>query len=116
MTFEEKKNKALAIMAQKKMRHSNYALWVHRLLWKAGLKLPPPPFSPFWLNVLVSAVTFGMIFLLLTLLMNWRTAGSEWQTLVMDSVKSGLIYGVLDGLYQSWSRKVNQLPSWENLP
>lgn len=46
MTFDEKKERALALMAEKKMWRSNYAPPISHLLWKCGVQIPPPPFAP----------------------------------------------------------------------
>ncbi|CTS00033.1 Uncharacterised protein [Escherichia coli] len=48
MSFEAKKEHAIAIMESKKMWRSNYAPPLLRLAWKAGLKIPPLLFASFW--------------------------------------------------------------------
>jgi hypothetical protein len=48
MDFEARKQKALAIMASRKMWKSNYAPLLIRLLWRLGINIPPLPFAPFW--------------------------------------------------------------------
>lgn len=48
MDFEERKQKALAIMASRKMWKSNYAPPLIRLLWWLGVKIPLLPFASFW--------------------------------------------------------------------
>ena len=61
MAFEEKKKKAIALMEEKKMWRSNYAPPLLRLFWKLGGKMPPPPFAPFWRNMLFFAAWFGCL-------------------------------------------------------
>lgn len=41
MDFEARKQKALAIMASRKMWKSNYAPLLIRLLWRLGINIPP---------------------------------------------------------------------------
>ena len=48
MDFEARKQKALAIMASRKMWKSNYAPLLIRLLWRLGINIPPLPFAPLW--------------------------------------------------------------------
>ena len=48
MNFEEKKERAIAIMESKKMWSSNYAPPLLRLAWRMGVRIPPLPFAPFW--------------------------------------------------------------------
>lgn len=48
MDFEARKQKALAIMASRKMWKSNYAPPLIRLMWRLGINIPPLPFAPFW--------------------------------------------------------------------
>lgn len=40
MSFEEKKERAIAIMESKKMWRSNYAPPLLRILWKTGVRVP----------------------------------------------------------------------------
>lgn len=59
MSFEAKKEHAIAIMESKKMWRSNYAPPLLRLAWKAGLKIPPLPFATFWQITLLMGGWFG---------------------------------------------------------
>lgn len=51
MDFEARKQKALAIMASRKMWKSNYAPPLIRLMWRLGINIPPLPFAPFCLKL-----------------------------------------------------------------
>lgn len=59
MDFEEKKARAMQIIAEKKMWKSNCVPPLLRLLWKMGFKIPPLPFAPAWLVFLIFGLWFG---------------------------------------------------------
>ena len=60
MDFEARKQKALAIMASRKMWKSNYAPLLIRLLWRLGIKIPPLPLAPLWQVFVVMAVSLSV--------------------------------------------------------
>lgn len=61
MSFEEKKERAIAIMESKKMWRSNYAPPLLRILWKTGVRIPPLPFASFWQVTLLMGTWFGPV-------------------------------------------------------
>lgn len=72
MNFEEKKERAIAIMESKKMWSSNYAPPLLRLAWRMGVRIPPLPFAPFWQVALLMGVPFGTIWGLLMWVFIWK--------------------------------------------
>ncbi len=75
MDFEARKQKALAIMASRKMWKSNYAPLLIRLLWRLGINIPPLPFAPFWQVFGVMAGSFSVGYGLWMYWMVWRAQG-----------------------------------------
>ncbi|WP_337264189.1 MULTISPECIES: DUF6404 family protein [unclassified Serratia (in: enterobacteria)] len=115
MTFDEKKRRALALMEEKKMWRSSCAPLLTRLLWKLGINVPPPPFAPFWLNVLCFGGFFGSLwgtFMWFTL---WKSEGCGALMALQTSCFAGLFFGLWMALYYYWLRKVKKLPGWGNL-
>ena len=75
MDFEARKQKALAIMASRKMWKSNYAPLLIRLLWRLGINIPPLPFAPLWQVFGVMAGSFSVGYGLWMYWMVWRAQG-----------------------------------------
>lgn len=75
MDFEARKQKALAIMASRKMWKSNYAPPLIRLMWRLGINIPPLPFAPFWQVFCVMTSSFSVGYGLWMYWMVLRTQG-----------------------------------------
>lgn len=115
MTFDEKKQRALALMAEKKMWRSNYAPPILRLLWKLGAQIPPPPFMPFWLNMLCFGGFFGSVWGLFMWFTTWQNQGHNVLMAVQSSLLAGVLFGLFMALYHYWRKRVNKLPDWGSL-
>ena len=115
MTFEEKKQRALALMAEKKMWRSNYAPPLLRLLWKFGIQIPPPPFMPFWQNVLCFGGFFGTFWGLFMWLTIWGNVEGGVIITLQRSLFAGVFFGFFMALYHYWRKRVNKLPDWNSL-
>lgn len=115
MTFDEKKQRAIALMEEKKMWRSNYAPPFMRLLWKLGVQIPPPPFMPFWLNMLCFGGFFGTIWGLFMWLTTWADRGYSVLVALQSSVLAGVVFGFFMALYHYWRKWVNKLPDWNDL-
>ncbi|CAI1706738.1 Uncharacterised protein [Serratia fonticola] len=115
MTFDEKKERALALMAEKKMWRSNYAPPLLRLLWKFGVQIPPPPFMSFWLNVLCFGVFFGSVWGLFMWFTIWNSEGYSAIMALQTSLFAGGLFGLMMALYHYWRKRVNKLPNWDSL-
>lgn len=77
MSFEAKKEHAIAIMESKKMWRSNYAPPLLRLAWKAGLKIPPLPFATFWQITLLMGGWFGPAWGICMWFSSWKDSGMQ---------------------------------------
>lgn len=112
--FERRRARALALMADKQIWASSTAPPLHRLLWKMNINLPPPPFSDFWLNLLVFS---SMYILLIPLLLFLPTFSLP--TLDAASIETNLLAGLFFGLamagFYSWCRWFHRLPEWQQL-
>lgn len=113
--FESRKKHAIEIMAEKGMWSSSYAPPLHRLLWKLGVNLPPPPFASFWVNVFtfgsMYAIPWGMIMWFIT----WKNHGATLTYALITSLMAGLLFGVLMALFHYRCKKANKLPEWNQL-
>lgn len=115
MTFDEKKERALALMAEKKMWRCNYAPPFLRLLWRLGVQIPPPPFMSFWLNVLCFGGFFGTIWGLFMWFTTWKSECYSVLMALQTSLQVGLPFGLMMALYHYWRKRVNKLPDWDSL-
>ena len=115
MAFEEKKKKAIALMEEKKMWRSNYAPPLLRLFWKLGGKMPPPPFAPFWLNMLFFAVWFGPLWGVFMWFSTWQSEGYSASGALFASATAGVLFGFFMALFHSWRKRANKLPDWDRL-
>ncbi|NRG24045.1 DUF6404 family protein [Klebsiella michiganensis] len=115
MDFEQKKQRAVAIMDSKKMWRSNYAPPLLRLAWKAGLKIPPLPFASFWQITLLMGGWFGPAWGISMWFFNWQDTGMLPAVATTMSIFSGIFFGVSMAAFHLWRKKVNNLPDWDNL-
>jgi hypothetical protein len=113
MDFEARKQKALAIMASRKMWKSNYAPLLIRLLWRLGINIPR-------CRLLRSGRRWrdGRLFL-----------RRIWTVDVLDGVAglmpllfaceisliAGVLFGLTMALFHLWRMQVNKLPDWKDL-
>ncbi|WP_368758775.1 DUF6404 family protein [Klebsiella oxytoca] len=115
MDFEARKQKALAIMAERRMWKSNYAPPLVRLLWRLGVKIPPLPFMSFWRLFVVMAAPFSIGYGLLMYLMVWRAQGMSPLFACAVSLIAGVLFGLTMALFHLWRRRANKLPDWNDL-
>jgi hypothetical protein len=74
---------------REKMWRSNYAPPLLRLFWKAGGKMPPPPFAPFWRNMLFFAAWFGPLWGVFMWFSTWQSEGYSASGALFASVTAG---------------------------
>ena len=115
MSFEAKKERAIAIMESKNMWRSNYAPPLLRLAWKAGFKIPPLPFASFWQITLLMGVWFGPAWGISMWFFTWKDEGMQPGAAFVLSIVAGICFGVLMAAYHWWRKVVNNLPDWDSL-
>ena len=71
MSFEHRKTRALEVLSKTGMTRSHYAPPLIRLLWKAGVQVPPPHFLPFLRTALGTGLWFGMFWGLIMWIFFW---------------------------------------------
>ncbi|PHM67734.1 hypothetical protein Xsto_00023 [Xenorhabdus stockiae] len=115
MTFEQRKERAITIMENKKMWSSNYAPPLLRILWRMGFKIPPLPFASFWQTAIPLGIWFGPTWGLLMWFFAWQNEGMQPVIAIISSAFAGIIFGVSMAAYHRWRKKVNNLPDWDSL-
>lgn len=92
-----------------------------RLLWRRGVKLPPPHFLSFWRLTLVMGAPFalGMApFVFASLALVWFLAGEPSGVTAVAagaavSVASGVLFGLHMAVHYRHEARNLSLPSWE---
>ncbi|EJU6734266.1 hypothetical protein N4Z18_003969 [Salmonella enterica] len=115
MTFEQKKARAIALMDSKKMWRSNYAPPLLRILWRLGIRLPPLPFMPFWQVTVLTGGLWGIYWGCAMWFIYWGPSGMVAGEAIIISITGGFLFGLLMASFHWWRRKVNQLPSWDDV-
>lgn len=115
MNFDEKKERAIAIMESKKIWRSNYAPLLLRLAWKAGLKIPPLPFASFWQITLLMGGWFGSVWGIFMWFFIWRSTGVQPGIALVLSIIAGICFGIFMAGYYSHQKVANNLPDWNSL-
>ncbi len=109
---------ALQAMADANVPAGMRAPPMHRLLWRMGLRVPPPLLASFSANLFVMGGLFGVLWGVL-----WRALmglvldlGSLTLGITIGSaVMAGLLFGVLMALLMQHQRRRYQLPAWKTL-
>lgn len=115
MTFEQKKEQAIAIMENKNMWKSNYAPPLIRALWKLGLKVIPLPFMPFWQATLITGIFFGPLYGLFMWFSVWKHGEITLTIAISMSLIAGFLFGVGMACFNWWLKIRNNLPAWDKL-
>lgn len=115
MTFEQKKERAIAIMESKNIWKSNYAPPLIRGLWKLGLKIPPVPFMPFWQTTLIMGISFGLVYGIFIWFSAWEHRGMAFSVAIFISFTAGILFGLMMAIFNWWFKKRNNLPTWNEL-
>jgi len=115
LTFERKKNRAIAIMNKKGMWPSLYAPPCHMFLWKMGVRVAPPPFSPFWTNFLcftgVNTPFWGIVMWIVF----WKAKQEDLFSAAVIILSVGIVFGLFMAVLETWRGKVNHLPAWSEV-
>lgn len=113
--FERKKERAFEIIKQKKMWKSNYAPPLLRILWRCGINMPLFPFAPFWLNMTIMSVWFGVPVTLVSCILSLNEGNACANHIIAQGVISTLFYGFFMAAFHAWARYFYRLPTWAQL-
>ena len=99
MTFQARLEVALQMLAATGLRRISYAPPFYRLLWRAGVPIPPPPFAGPAVNLLFSAFWFGGLWGIGMWLVLWRHQGLASSEAIAASIVAGLLFGAAMAAY-----------------
>lgn len=114
MTHDEKIQALLQHARRHQVAPGSAAPPFWRLLWKLGLRLPPPHFLGFWQLVLVCGSFFGSIWGLVVYLLVWRAQQLPLAQAAGTSLCAGALFGcVMAAVYRRQARRL-RLPAWHD--
>jgi hypothetical protein len=108
-------NAALGILKTTGIWRSNYAPFLHRMFWRAGVSIPPPHFASFGFNVVFMGAWFGAVWGLWMWLFVWSQRGMSGVEAVFASILSGVFFGLIVALYYRIRARKYNLPSWSQI-
>ena len=114
-TFDARREKAIAILEKSGIHKSNYLPPVTALLWKWGVKVPPPHFASFASTATVTGLYFGLVWGAIMWLGVWSSWGMGIRAALFNAVLAGVMFGVFMAAYYAYGRKKHQFPSWQSL-
>jgi len=109
---------ALQAMADANVPAGMRAPPLHRLLWRMGLRVPPPLLASFSTNLLLMGGLFGLLWSVLWQALMWllfELGPFPLAITVGSAVMAGLVFGVMMALLMRYQRRRYQLPAWKTL-
>ncbi|HET6782816.1 MAG TPA: DUF6404 family protein [Pseudoxanthomonas sp.] len=113
MEFNERLQQAFALLESKGIGKSTYSPPLFRLLWKLGVKVPPPHMAGFGFNALVMGGFFGLFWGLFMWLLLWGRQGMPIWIGAAAALAAGVLFGVTMACYLRWSAKKRAIPTWQ---
>lgn len=106
--FEERLQRAIALLNEAHIGSPP----AFRLLRKLRLRVRPPHFRPFLVNVLAYGVLFSLMWALYG---SFEWQGDPWTAHVLRSVVRGFSLGTFVALFYQLIRWTHNLPRWDQL-
>ena len=122
MTFEEHRRRALSCLAATRIWRSNYAPPIYRIMVWMGLKVRPPHFNPFMINLALNGVYFGIVFGAVMTVVGifleheiLPTFAAAALFFMSSGLAAGLPFGLLMASYYRLGSLKSKLPTWDAL-
>ncbi|WP_442782928.1 DUF6404 family protein [Collimonas fungivorans] len=112
MQYPTEVNAALVYLQTTGMSRYNYAPPLFRLLWNAGVSVPPPHFAGFAFNFASMSIWFGVIWGAIMWFVVWSPQGIVGIGTIVLSALAGLLFGLLMALYYRHGARKFCLPEW----
>jgi len=113
--FDARRQRAMAILEKSGIRKSNYLPPTTALLWKMGVKVPPPHFASFASTATVTGLYYGLVWGVVMWLAVWSSQGMGFRAALFSALFAGVLFGVSMAAYYAYGRKKHQFPTWKSL-
>ncbi|AIY44169.1 hypothetical protein LT85_5011 [Collimonas arenae] len=113
MPYPQAVNEALEKLATTGIWRSNYAPPVYRLLWWAGISVPPPHFVGFVRNFVFSGGVFGIAWGAIMWFGIWSHGGMSALHAACATLFAGVFFGLVMALYYRHGARKYQLAQWK---
>jgi hypothetical protein len=115
MDFHERREQAIRVLEKAGIGPGSYAPPMMRLLWRCGVKVPPPQFIRFSRAALLSGAWFAASWGAIMWLTSWSQRGMDVRLALASACSAGLCFGLFMAGYYARQRKKHGLPTWESL-
>ena|SRR5258706_7190166 len=115
MTFEERRSAALTMLQLTGIWRSHYSPPLLRLLWRLGIKVPPPHFVSFATNFAVAGLWFGVLWGLFMWFIFWSHQGVPLTRAMAITALAGLLFGLFMASYYRYGARKHGLPKWKDI-
>ncbi len=112
--FDLRLQQALTLLEAKGVRKSTCAPPLFRLLWKLGVKVPPPHMAGFAFNSLLMGGFFGVFWSLLMWLMLWSRQGMPLAIVATVALLAGALFGLTMAWYLHYHARKYAIPRWRD--
>jgi len=112
MTHQEKLEAMYGHMAMLGFSKNTAAPPAWRLLWRFGIDVPPPLFTPFMSGALAMGAFFGLAWGLLMWAILWAHQGMSAILMAATALAAGALFGSLMAAYFRHVARKHRLPSW----
>lgn len=115
MTTQQKIQLYMEDMARLGINHHFSYPFLFWLLGKFGFFMRPPFFKSFWQNMFIWGMPFALVWgVLVYIWENWQGRVIHFSVIVLFSVMSGSVYGLVMAIRYSNQAKKLSLPNWDN--
>lgn len=117
MPASDRLRRALALLEPLDLPRGTKAPPLHRLLWRAGIEVPPPLLASWRFNAVLMGSLFGPLFAALSATLTSLRPGASQSVLqiVVIATVAGAVFGALTATsFRSEARR-HRLPAWDSL-
>ena len=112
MTHQEKLEAMYRHMAVLGVSKSTAAPPAWRLLWRLGVEVPPPLFTPFMSSALAMGAFFGLFWGLGMWAALWARQGVPLAVMAASALAAGALFGLIMAAYYRHLARKHGLPAW----
>lgn len=113
-SFRFRREKALEILQRSGISRRNYLPPLYPLLWRMGVRLPPPHFARFHTNLLMAGSPLGIVGIGFYMMLHDQESAS-CAAMAAVGVVTAALWGGAIATYYAISKRAHRIPSWNSL-